>query len=331
MITNNSDISLALAVWLLHDEYDYIDQENYISATSLMKPLRHIILPGRMKDAVHEVDLESYTARALGHSLHDSIEKAWKNGSHKRALKLLGHPESVIERIHVNPTDDEVRGSNSMIPIYLEQRMFREIEVNGVTYTIGGKFDMVTDGIVQDTKSTSAFTWTYGTKDDDYILQMSIYRWLDAAQPLPKIKEDYGRINFIFTDWQKTSARSNPKYPQRRVESKELPLKPLEEIEAWVTAKLTQIQRHINTPEPQIPECTDEELWRSDPVFKYYADPTKTSGRSTKNFDSASDAKTFMTEKGGKGVIVTVPAEPKRCGYCQAFAICSQKDKYFSS
>ena len=29
-ITNNSNISLSLAVWLLHDEYDYVNETNYI-------------------------------------------------------------------------------------------------------------------------------------------------------------------------------------------------------------------------------------------------------------------------------------------------------------
>jgi hypothetical protein len=323
VITNTSDISLALAVWLLHDEYDYIDKPNYISATSLMKPLRHIVLAPRVDKAAQPPDVEEFIARAMGHSIHDAIERAWTKG-HSRALKLLGYPNSLIERIKVNPTDEEVRGSNSIIPIYLEQRAFREFK----GFTIGGKFDLVTDGIVQDAKSTSAFTWVKGGKDDDYRLQMSLYRWIDAAQPLPKITEDYGRINFIFTDWQKVQARTNPKYPQKRVEHKEIPLLSLKETETWVENKLALIQRHKDTPEAHLPECSDEELWRSDPVHKYYADPAKTSGRSTRNFDSLVEARTFQAEK-GKGTVITVPGEPKRCAYCEAFSVCTQKDRYF--
>ena len=77
MITNRSDISLALAVWLLHDEYDYVKGvEKYISATSVMKPIRHLILPGRMDPTDNIVDVEDYIARTLGHALHDSVEKA---------------------------------------------------------------------------------------------------------------------------------------------------------------------------------------------------------------------------------------------------------------
>lgn len=328
MITNRSDISLALAVWLLHDEYDYVKGvEKYISATSVMKPIRHLILPGRMDPTDNIVDVEDYIARTLGHALHDSVEKAWVKG-YARSLRLLGYPEHVIEQVRINPTDDEVRASNptnEIVPIYLEQRLLREFE----GYTIGGKFDMVTDGIIQDTKSTTTFSWTKGGKDDDYRLQMSLYRWLDAGQPLRKITEDYGRINFIFTDWQKFMAKGNPAYPQKRVEHKNIELLSLKETEAWVRSKLQLIEANRNVPEPLLPECTDEELWKSEPQFKYYGDAAKTSGRSTKNFDDLAEARAFMASKGGKGIVKTVPGEPKRCGYCEAFGACSQKDRYF--
>lgn len=326
-ITNKSDISLALAVWLLHDEYDYVKGvDKYISATTLMKPLKHIILPRRMPPGAYEVDVEDFISRALGKSLHDSVEKAWVRG-YRRSLELMGYPDNLIERVRVNPTDDELRTSNEIIPIYLEQRLFREFE----GYTIGGKFDLVTEGMVQDNKSTSAYSWLHGDKDDDYRLQMSIYRWLDAGQPCPKITEDHGRINFIFTDWQKMQARQNPNYPQKRVEHKDIELMSLRETEIWIRNKLRLIEANQEKEEPDLLECTAEELWMSAPVHKYYADASKTDGRSTKNFDDLGEARTFMASKGGKGVIKTVPGEPKRCGYCEVFPICSQKDRYFTS
>lgn len=323
-ITNNSDIPLGLAVWLLYDEYDYIEEDNYISVTGLMKPIRHIILPPRVPMESQEADLESYISRALGHSLHDSIEKAWIKG-YKRSLQLLGYSDNTIKRVLVNPTPEELAAVQDPVPVYLEQRSFKKVVVNGVTFTIGGKFDMVAEGIVHDNKSTTAYTWVYGTKDDDYKLQGSLYRWLNPD----KITEDFIRINFIFTDWQKASAKQNPNYPQSRVRYKDVPLMSIEETEQWVIAKIKQIMQYKDSPESKIPECTDEELWRSDPKFKYYLDPTKVSGKSTKNFDSMVEAKTYMmNEKGGRGIIITQPGEVKRCAYCNAFPICTQKDRY---
>lgn len=255
LITNDANISLALAVWLLHDEYDYIDEENYISVTSLMKPLRQIVLPNRVPAEKRILDVQDFIASALGKSIHDSIEKAWtKNPEHK--LKTLGIPDHIIERVKVNPTLEEVRASNEIIAIYLEQRAIRNFQ----GYQIGGKFDMVAEGVVQDNKSTSAFAWAAGTRDDDHILQLSLYRWIDAQQEHRKITEDFGMINYIFTDWSKMMARQNPKYPQKRVESKRLELLSIDETDRWVTNKLAEIQKYKEMPENQIPHCTDEEL-----------------------------------------------------------------------
>ena len=322
-ITNNSNISLSLAVWLLHDEYDYVNEPNYISVTTLMKPLRHIILPRRIPRELVETDVSDFIARALGHSLHDSIEKSWVKG-YKRSLALLGYPEKVIERVLINPTPEELASTPNAIPIYLEQRAKKTVEVNGKTWTVGGKFDMVAEGIVHDNKSTSAYTWVYGGRDEEHQQQGSLYRWLNPD----KITEDFIRINYIFTDWQKAQARQNPNYPQKRVESKDIVLLSEAEVQRWVEWKLQLVMKYWDAPERDIPNCTDEELWMSDPKFKYYADPAKTSGRSTKNFDSLLEANAFKAEKGNKGIIITVPGEPKRCDYCDAFPLCTQKDKY---
>ena len=322
-ITNNFNISLSLAVWLLHDEYDYVNEPNYISVTTLMKPLRHIILPRRIPRELVETDVSDFIARALGHSLHDSIEKSWVKG-YKRSLALLGYPEKVIERVLINPTPEELASTPNAIPIYLEQRAKKTVEVNGKTWTVGGKFDMVAEGIVHDNKSTSAYTWVYGGRDEEHQQQGSLYRWLNPD----KITEDFIRINYIFTDWQKAQAKQNPNYPQKRVESKDIMLLSEAEIQRWVEWKLQLVMKYWDAPERDIPNCTDEELWMSDPKFKYYADPAKTSGRSTKNFDSLLEANAFKAEKGNKGIIITVPGEPKRCDYCDAFPLCTQKDKY---
>ena len=322
-ITNNFNISLSLAVWLLHDEYDYVNEPNYISVTTLMKPLRHIILPRRIPRELVETDVSDFIARALGHSLHDSIEKSWVKG-YKRSLALLGYPEKVIERVLINPTPEELASTQNAIPIYLEQRAKKTVTVNGKTWTVGGKFDMVAEGIVHDNKSTSAYTWVYGGRDEEHQQQGSLYRWLNPD----KITEDFIRINYIFTDWQKAQAKQNPNYPQKRVESKDIVLLSEAEVQRWVEWKLQLVMKYWDAPERDIPNCTDEELWMSDPKFKYYADPAKTSGRSTKNFDSLLEANAFKAEKGNKGIIITVPGEPKRCDYCDAFPLCTQKDKY---
>ena len=56
-ITNKFGINLPLSVWLLHDEYDYVDNANYISVTGLMKPVKQTILSSRVPSAEQVSDV----------------------------------------------------------------------------------------------------------------------------------------------------------------------------------------------------------------------------------------------------------------------------------
>ena len=318
-ITNNSNVSLTLAVWLVNDEYDYVDMPNYISATRLMKPIRHLILPSRIPPEKQTSDVVDYISRGLGNSIHDSIEKIWVN-RYKLNLKKLGYPDAVIERIRINP-DEEARKEPGIIPVYVEQRFFRKLG----KYTIGGKCDMIAEGHVEDNKSTSVWTWIKGGKDDDYILQGSLYKWIAPDV----VTEDFIRINFIFTDWNKKDAKSIPGYPPHRVMHKDIPLWPVEKTEEWIKNKISLIEMYKDMPEKDIPLCTDEELWLPDPQYKYYSNPAtaQSGGRSTKNFTNLIEANTHLNQQ-GKGIVVTVLGTPKRCEYCDAFHACTQKDRY---
>ena len=318
-ISNNANIPLALAVWAVNDDYDYQPDPDYFSVTSLLKPIKQIVLSRRVPPELETADVEDYVASALGSSIHAGIEKAWKE-NYKKNLKALGYSDSLINRVKINPEPEELQPDT--IPIYMEQRHFKKFR----GFTIGGKYDLVAEGILHDNKSTSAYTYVFGGKDEDYKLQGSFYRWLCPD----KITEDFIRINFIFTDWQKTQAKRDENYPQHRLISKDIPLYSLEETEQIITGKLELIRKYRNSPEEDIPECTDEDLWRSPTKYKYYSNPEKTDGRSTKNFDSLEEAHNYLrNEKFGKGIIITVPGEVKRCLYCSAAPICKQRLKYF--
>ena len=314
-ITNNQDVPLPLAVWLLHDDYDHSSNPNQFSVTTLMKPIKQLILAKSVPSATRSMDISELVASRLGTSIHDSIEKAWTNNPQHK-LKLLGYSQETLDRLKVNPEVED----NNFINAYLERRTVKQVG----NYLVSGKFDFVLDGVVQDFKSTSTYSWGKSSKDDDYRTQLSVYRWLNQDI----IFEDYGVINFVFTDWSKLNAKTNPDYPQSRLQSKNIKLMSLDETEAWVKHRLSLIDKYTGKSEKDLPRCTDDELWRSDPVFKYYANPQKTDGRSTKNFDNRVDAETFKVSKGNVGVVLLVPGEVKRCGYCAAFDICQQKDEY---
>ena len=70
-ITNEQDIALPMAIWLLNDEYDYIDNPNYISVTTLMKPIKQIVLAQRVPAEKKEFDIADLIASRMGTALHE--------------------------------------------------------------------------------------------------------------------------------------------------------------------------------------------------------------------------------------------------------------------
>lgn len=310
---NTGAVPLSLAVFLATDNYDH--DEATISATALIKPIRQIVLSARVDNTLASVDLVQMVSSRMGTAIHDGIERAWLT-NHQKAMSAIGIPQKIIDKVRINPVGCD-RLLDGIIPIYLEQRSQKQVG----KYLVSGKFDFVGDGRVEDFKSTSTYTAINSTNDDKYILQGSIYRWLNPEI----ITKDEMAIQFIFTDWSAARARAEPGYPQQRIQQRVLPLKSIAETQHYVESKLNQIDRYMDAEEQNIPHCTDDDLWRSAPVFKYYKNPEKTA-RSTKNFDTKQEAYIRLSEEGGKGIVIERPGQVTACKYCSAFSACSQKD-----
>lgn len=313
--SNVSEVPLALAVFLASDNYDYNDDPNTISATTLLKPLRQIILPSRIPPGEGLVDLADMMNNRMGAAIHDGIERSWLN-NYEPALQALGYPKRVIQCVKINP-DPEAAKKVDVIPVYLEQRKARQLG----KWKITGKFDFVGEGRVQDFKSTSVWAYKNQVNNEKWSWQGSIYRWL-----CPEIiTDDHLDIHYIFTDWKASMLASDPNYPKRRFHTQTFPLFSLPETENFIRQKLALIDQYWDAPEEEIPYCNDEELWRSEPVFKYYKNPQKMK-RSTKNFDNRQDALRRLSEDGNVGIVKEVPGQVTACRYCPAFVACSQKD-----
>ena len=313
--TNKQDIPIALAVWLASDNYDgYSSNVKTISATTLLKSVRQIVLAMRQKtnNMVTEIDILDLVRSRLGTATHDSLEKAWVNPSNlKKALRLLGYTPDVIERVVVNPTTL----TNNCIPVYVEQRTTKE--VNG--WTISGKFDLVINHQVQDLKTTSTYSWIKGNNDAKHALQGSIYRWLNPNI----IKSSSIVIHYIFTDWSAVEAYKM-NYPPIMVMPKEIELITLANTEEFIKDKIKLIEDNLNTPESELPYCTDEDLWRDAPVFKYYKKGF-VSAKSTRTFDTMAEAQQLRQSDGSVGLVVEVKGKAKACKWCSAAALCTQR------
>lgn len=336
---NETGVSLSMAAYLATDHYDHLP--NTLSATKLLKPIRQTILAARVPAEAQKVDILSLWKSRVGTSIHDGVERVWTGNHYRTAMQRLGYPEDVVKRVVVNSREaleaygyDERSFSGvtlhegslpqNPIHVFMEIRGFREF----MGHTISGKFDFVGAGKLEDVKSTGVFTWIYDNKSEDYQLQGSIYRWLH-----PKvILEDYMHIQFVFTDWKAFEAKTNKNYPPRPMEKLEIPLLNLTDTEDFVAAKLRQYDLLKAADEDQIPECNDQELWRKPATWKYYRDPQALAQgkRSTKNFDTSAEAYARLQKDGNKGIVKEVPGEVVACKYCNAFPVCSQKDKYLA-
>jgi hypothetical protein len=313
--TNKHNVSLALAVFLMFDDYEYDDRPNSVSATGVMRPLRQLVLTQQNKQLLKNVDISDLVASRMGQAIHSGCEEAWTSPENvAKALRVLGASESSIGQVKINPTVVEPGD----IPVYVEQRTEKAI----LDYIISGKFDLVLDGTLNDYKSTSVWTLIYDSNAENYTIQGSIYKWLNPD----KITSDYININYIFTDWSASKARQDPKqYPQQRVLTKKYPLWEPHYTEEWLKNKLDMFSRLEKATQAELPECTDEELWASKTTHKYYKNPAKTD-RSTKNFDTMDEAIQRKSADGDVGKIVTVPGEVKACRYCPVVGVCDQAE-----
>lgn len=312
--SNQTNLPLPIAVWLAHDTYDR--EAAGLSATTLMRPTRQVILAKRVPAGEGIIDISGMIKSRIGTAIHDAIEGAWLSDKLDTTLTSLGLSDKIVKRLLVNPT--EIPEGKPVIPVYLEKRSSRE--VLGVKIT--GKFDFIADGRVHDFKTTSTFAYTSSNKDEDYILQGSIYRWLNPDI----ITDDMMSIIFIFNDWNKNrylSDRDN--YPPSQITSRDFLLLPEATVQKFVEAKVNELIKCENLDESELPLCTDKELWRKEDTFKYYKNPAAV-GRSTKNFDSYREAYQRFIDDGSVGRIDTVKGTVQACHYCPAFNLCSQKD-----
>lgn len=311
--TNNKNIHLAVAVWLADDDYQYDEDPNVISVTSLIKSPKQIILGNRVPPEASIADISDRIASRMGQALHSGVEHSWKN-NYRKSLQKLGYPKRAIDLVRINPEQQEP----DTLPVYIEVRTKRQI----MGYTISGQVDLIIEGRLHDVKKTSVWGYQAQTSvGDKWKLQASIYRWLNPE----KIIHDELFVQYLLLDWTRALAARDPSYPPHAVPHRVVPMLSLEDTERWIQQRLTLLVQLKDAPEESIPDCTDEDLWRSDPVYKYYTSENPLPGqRSTKNFGTDLTAAMQHQATKGKGVVLKKPGQVRACAFCSALSICQQ-------
>lgn len=308
------NMSESLGVWLATETYSGKGHDRMISATDLLKSVRQFVLSRRVDTTLATPNIHSLIASRIGNAIHAAIENAWVSPSVTKALEALGLP---AHRYVVNPKGPVPDG---MLAVYVEQRVEKVLD----GWVVTGQYDIVVVGQLHDVKTTKGFVIQKRLHDKKWAMQGSIYRWLNPEV----ITDDSVVIECVVLDWTAADAASSPEYPQSQWVSLRLQLKSIQETESFVRTKLAQITQHLNTPEPELPECTDEDLWRGETEFAYYANPEAT-GRCTKKFATRHDANQHLALK-GKGRVEERPGKPKACAYCPAAPLCTQRLRYLN-
>ena len=168
----------------------------------------------------------------MGTAIHDSVERTWLDPTKvKQVMEVLGYPKRLINALVVNP--DPTTVTEDQFAVYLEQRAEKQVG----SLTVSGKFDAVFDGVVEDIKTTKTYGYIKGNKVQDYILQGSMYKWLNPNI----ITGDVIRINYMFTDWLGASSYQQG-YPAAAQISEEYELMTIPQTEQWVRNRINQIQ-----------------------------------------------------------------------------------------
>ena len=319
--SNRTNLPLPIAVMLAADGYDHND--DVVSVTKFIKPVRELILTDRVNPKsviVQDPDVLDMLKSRLGTATHAHLENVWLNEKVRTAALLsLGLPKKSVDKIVVNP-ETLKKGD---IPMYTEKTGFKEVE--GLVFR--GTADIIFNYRLGDLKQTSTFSFRDPGKDHKYALQGSLYRWM-----MPDlIKEDSMDIYEVYLNWERFKSLQDPNgYPNEPVIVKNIPLMSIKETDRYVRNKIKLIDELYDAPDDDIPECTDEELWRKPPVYKYYVDPDKRA-RSSGNFSTYAEAQEKKHSKGDVGIIVEVKSKVGACKFCPALPACGQAKRYAQS
>lgn len=159
---------------------------------------------------------------------------------------------------------------------------------NGIT--ISGRIDDARDSIITDYKTCSV--WKINAGDfSDWEKQGLTYAWLLSKKGIYISKLRF--VAFI-KDYSVTRSMVSQNYPEAQIYTHEVEINNymLREHEAWLYEKTNEITKYIDTPNNELPEPTDAELWKEPDVFAVMKHGRKSA---VKLCDSLAEAQELIT------------------------------------
>ena len=200
-----------------------------------------------------------------------------------------------------------------------EERLYMIVDTAAGSRIIGSKADVYHgSGLLQDFKVTSAWTIVFKSR---------VQEWEDNLNLRALVLDINGwkvnklEIVAVYRDWSRTQALRSAEYPQVPVQVIPLRIWPEETATALLNSRVSLLTQHESTPDAELPECTEAEMWEK--PTKYAA--MKTGRKSAvRVLDSEGDALAVVAD--GKATHVEVrPGARVRCeSYCAAAPVCNQ-------
>jgi len=202
----------------------------------------------------------------------------------------------------------------------VETRYFKEI--------LGWLFSAQVDNyeikrkILSDFKITSVYS-VLGKVKEEWIAQMNTQKYLmeESGHEVEKLQ-----IIAVIRDWSKIQAKTKPDYPKHQVKLIPIELWSREKTEEFLKKRISLLQFYENTPDNELPICSESERWRDPPSFAVMKN--KSAKRATKLFDNPIEASLFAKQKGG--YVEIREAVDKRCiDYCNCNKFCSYYQEHY--
>lgn len=202
-----------------------VPHDGLLSASAFSKPTRAIVLNKRHADKIE-------------HDVSESIWALFGTGVHKA---LEGAAAG------------------------MEDELSLSAEIDGEMIT--GRLDSYNPetGEIWDYKVTSAWSVVFGSRIKDWMIQLSVYRYLLHVNGYKT--SDKAHVIAILRDHDAKKA-GDGKYPPLPIHVEDITLAAPELIEKSIRAKVAHVKAAMELPDDELPECTPEERWEGYDKFK---------------------------------------------------------------
>jgi len=183
---------------------------------------------------------------------------------------------------------------------------------------ISGGVDLYEKGVISDFKFTSVWNYLYGSRKEDWEIQLNCYAYLYRRHGF-EVKSL--RVIAIFRDWQRFKSEQEAGYP-RQVEVIPVDIWDDARVEQYIIDRINDIKSAQSLPDDFIPECSPQERWQPDTQYAVY----KAGGsRALRVFGTYEEAEAFISnhKEADNLRIITRQEQPRRCmNYCSVNQFC---------